>query len=185
MSVVMAGGLLAEEEIQTYVPQFPKKRWPVTLRQLMGHVAGVRSDSGNEGPLFSQRCPRPVDALQHFADDDLLFEPGTQYRYSKYGWILVSAAVEAAAGDRFLTFMGEQIFQPLGMKDTGVESATEENPDHVGEPEEDAPFLGDGRQGLSCHCPERFTTHVRPRRNASFCSSSSSVRLFLCASLAP
>jgi serine beta-lactamase-like protein LACTB len=133
--------LKLDEEIQTSVPQFPKKQWPVTLRQLMGHVAGVRTHSGDEGPLFSQRCERPVDALQHFADRELLFEPGTQYRYSKYGWILVSAAVEAAADQPFLTFMREQIFQPLGMDDTGAESATEENPDHVGEPAEDAPFL--------------------------------------------
>lgn len=133
--------LKLDEEIQTYVPQFPMKPWPVTLRQLMGHVAGVRTDSGDEGTLFAQRCERPVDALQHFADRELLFEPGTQYRHSKYGWILVSAAVEAASDQPFLTFMREQIFQPLGMDDTGAESATEENPEHVGEPGEDAPFL--------------------------------------------
>jgi serine beta-lactamase-like protein LACTB, mitochondrial len=130
-----------DEEIQTYVPQFPKKQWPVTLRQLMGHVAGVPTDSGDKGPLFTQRCERPVDALRHFADSELLFEPGTQYRHSKYGWILVSAAIEAAAGQPFLAFMREQIFQPLGMGATGAESATEENPDHVGEPEEDMPLL--------------------------------------------
>jgi serine beta-lactamase-like protein LACTB len=135
------GRLSLDEEIQSYVPQFPKKQWPMTLRQLMGHVAGVRTDSGDEGPLFSQRCERPVDALQHFADPELLFEPGTQYRYSKYGWILVSAAVEAAADQPFLAFMRERIFQPLGMDDTTAESATEENPDRVGEPAEDAPFL--------------------------------------------
>ena len=135
------GQLKLDDEIQTYVPQFPKKQWPVTLRQLMGHVGGVSSDGGNEGPLFAQRCERPVDALRHFADRELLFVPGTQHAYSKYGWILVSAAVEAAAHQPFLTFMREQIFQPLGMNDTGAESATEENPDHVGEPEEDAPFL--------------------------------------------
>src|SRR6185436_5583126 len=90
---------------------------------------------------FRQRCERPVDALQHFADSELLFEPGTQYRYSKYGWILVSAAIEAAAHKPFLEFMREQIFQPLGMNATGAESSTEENPEHVGEPEEDAPIL--------------------------------------------
>ena len=50
--------------------------------------------------------------------DSLLFEPGTQYRYSSYGWILVSAAVEAAADEPFLTFMRKQIFDPLGMDDT-------------------------------------------------------------------
>ena len=44
--------LKLDEEIQTYVPEFPKKQWPVTLRQLMGHVAGVRNDGGDEGPLF-------------------------------------------------------------------------------------------------------------------------------------
>src|SRR5438093_8143781 len=47
--------LKLDDEIQTYVPQFPKKQRPVTLRQLMGHVAGVRTDSGDRGPLFSQR----------------------------------------------------------------------------------------------------------------------------------
>src|SRR5918994_6092202 len=42
------GRLKLDEEIQTYVPEFPKKQWPVTLRQLMGHTAGVRRDAGDE-----------------------------------------------------------------------------------------------------------------------------------------
>jgi serine beta-lactamase-like protein LACTB len=135
------GQLTLDDEIQTYVPQFPKKRWSVTLRQLMAHVGGVGTDAGDEGPLFPHRCERPVEALEHFAQGELLFEPGTEYRHSKYGWILVSAAVEAAAAQPFLTFMGEQIFRPLGMDHTGAESATEESPERVGEPAEDPPFF--------------------------------------------
>jgi serine beta-lactamase-like protein LACTB len=135
------GRLRLDDEIQTYVPQFPKKQWSVTLRQLMAHVGGVGTDGGDEGPLFPHRCERPVEALEHFAQGGMLFEPGTQYRHSKYGWILVSAAVEAAAAQPFLAFMREQIFRPLGMDQTGAESATEENPERVGEPAEDAPFL--------------------------------------------
>jgi serine beta-lactamase-like protein LACTB, mitochondrial len=135
------GRLRLDDEIQTYVPQFPRKQWSVTLRQLMAHVAGLGTDGGQEGPLFPHRCERPVEALEHFAAGELLFEPGTQYRHSKYGWILVSAAVEAAAAQPFLAFMREQIFRPLGMEQTGAESATEENPERVGEPAEDAPFL--------------------------------------------
>jgi CubicO group peptidase (beta-lactamase class C family) len=123
--------LKLEEEIQTYVPEFPEKQWPVTLRQLMGHLAGVRTDGGDEGPLFSQRCERPVEALQHFAERSLLFEPGTQYRYSNYGWILVSAAVEAGADEPFVTFMWKEIFEPLGMFDTTADSATEPIPDRA------------------------------------------------------
>jgi serine beta-lactamase-like protein LACTB len=122
------GRLKLDDEIQTYVPELPKKQWPVTLRQLMGHLAGVRNDGGDEGPLFSQRCERPVEALPFFAESRLLFEPGTQYRYSSYGWILVSAAVEAAADEPVLTFMRKQIFEPLGMDDTMADSATEPIP---------------------------------------------------------
>ncbi len=140
------GRLTLDDEIQAYVPQFPKKQRTVTLRQLMAHTAGVGTDDGDDGPLFRQRCEQPVEALRRFAQDALLFEPGTQYRHSKYGWILVSAAVEAAADRPFLTFMREQIFQPLGMDNTGAESSTKENPEAVGEPGEDAPFLTIFRQ---------------------------------------
>ena len=133
-----AVGLLLEKDrlklddvIQAYVPEFPEKQWPVTLRQLMGHVAGVRNDGGDEGPLLAARCERPVEALQHFAERPLLFEPGTQYRYSSYGWILVSAAVEAAANEPFFTFMRKQIFEPLGMDDTMADSATEPIPNRA------------------------------------------------------
>jgi serine beta-lactamase-like protein LACTB, mitochondrial len=113
--------------IQTYRPAAPQKHWRMTLRQLMGHVAGVPNDGGDEGPLFSERCQRPIDALQFFSgyERELLFAPGTQYRYSSYGWILVSAAVEAAAEEPFFTFMRKQIFEPLGMDDTMPDSATE------------------------------------------------------------
>lgn len=119
------GRLNPDEDIQTYVPAFPRKEWPVTLRQLMGHVAGVRNDGGDEGPLFSHHCERPVDALEHFAERPLLFEPGHAYRYSSYGWIVVSAAVEAAADESFLDYMRKQVFEPLGMDDTRADAVTE------------------------------------------------------------
>jgi serine beta-lactamase-like protein LACTB len=119
--------LKLDDEIQTYVPEFPKKQWPVTLRQLMGHLAGVRRDAGDEEPL-SVHCERTVEGLQRFAESPLLFEPGTQYRYSSYGWILVSAAVEAAADEPFVRFMRRQIFEPLGMDDTRADSAPEPTP---------------------------------------------------------
>ena len=116
--LLQKGRLKLDEVIQAYVPAYPEKQWPVTLRQVMGHVAGVPSDGGDEGELFSQHCDRPVDALQHFARRSLRFEPGTEYRYSRYGWIVVSAAIEAAAHEPFLRFMREQIFEPAGMHDT-------------------------------------------------------------------
>ena len=126
-----AAGLLLErerlqldEQIQTYVPEFAHTKWPVTLRQVMAHVAGIRSDSGDEGPLFGERCDRPLEALQHF-DSTPRFEPGTEYRYSNFGWIVVSAAIETAAKEPFLTFMQKEVFEPLGMHDTMPDSGAE------------------------------------------------------------
>jgi len=121
--LIEEGRLKLDEKIQTYVPEYPEKPWPVTLRQLMAHVAAVGSDGGDEGPLFTQHCPRPMDALRFFAKDSLRFEPGTDYRHSSYGWILVSVAVEAAANEPFLSFMGRRILGPLGMGDTLPDAA--------------------------------------------------------------
>ena len=121
-------GLLVEKRrlnldsvIQMYVPEFPEKQWPVTLRELMGHVGGVRTDAGDEEAL-EETCQRTVDGVKRFADDRLLFEPGTRFRSSSYGWILVSAAIEAAASEPFFTFMRRQVFEPLGMSATRPEA---------------------------------------------------------------
>jgi serine beta-lactamase-like protein LACTB, mitochondrial len=116
--------LKLDDEIQTYVPGFPKKQWPVTLRQLMGHVGGLSDDSGDEASLSP--CERTIDGLQLFAEHRLLFEPGTQYRPSSYSWILVSAAVEEAADERFFRFMRSHIFEPLGMAATRPDFAAEQ-----------------------------------------------------------
>lgn len=118
------GRLKLDDDIQSYVPAFPRASRPVTLRQLMADVSGIRNDGGDEGPLFTVHCERPADALPYFAQRPLLFEPGTQRRTSSYGWILVSAAVEAAAGEPFLAFMKEKVFTPAGMSATRPDSAT-------------------------------------------------------------
>ena len=137
-----AAGLLLEkntlhldDEIQMHVPEFPKKPWPVTVRQLMAQVAGVRTDHGGEAPLSNassddgnpaRRCERTVDGLQldDFGERELLFEPGTKFSPSSYGWILVSAAVEAAANEPFFAFMRSRVFEPLGMRDTTIDVST-------------------------------------------------------------
>ena len=112
--------LKLDEKIQTYVPEFPEKQWPVTLRQLMGHVAGLRRDSGDEEPI-SARCDETSEVLPRFAKHALLFEPGTEYRFSSYDWALMSAAVDAVAGEPFFTFMQKQVFEPVGMKHTNAD----------------------------------------------------------------
>ena len=134
----VAAGLLVDRQrldldapVQKYLPGFPKKQWPVTVRQAMANVAGFRHYQGEEADIPPGHCDRASDGLAVFKDEPLLFEPGTQYHYSTYGWVLVSAVIEAAAGEPFFDFMRTQVFEPLGMTATRPDSATEAIPDRV------------------------------------------------------
>lgn len=113
--LVDRGRLDLDADVQTYVPYFPRKRWPITVRQVAGHIAGVRHYRGDEN-TSARRYPTVRDGLSIFADDSLLFEPGTDYSYSSYGWNLLSAVIEGASGTDFLSFMETEIFEPLGLR---------------------------------------------------------------------
>jgi len=126
--LVEEGRLQLDAEIQTYVPSFPRKQWPVTVRDLMGQTAGVSSDGG-EAAFVTTHCERAAEALPQFAERPLLFQPGTQYQPSSYGWIVASAAMEAAANEPFLTVVQEEVFAKAGMRDTAPDAA----PDLAGE----------------------------------------------------
>ena len=118
-----------DTDIQKYVPDFPEKQWPVTLRQLMGQVAGTADDQGDEAWL--EPCAKTLEGLKLFADQPLRFEPGTRYHPSSYGWILVSAAVEAAANEPFFNYMRSQIFEPLQMASTRPDAFAEAIPNRA------------------------------------------------------
>lgn len=115
--LVEAGALDLDAPVRDYVPSFPEKRWPVTTRQVAGHLGGIRHYRGMEN--FSRtRYPTVLSGLAIFADDSLINEPGTEFAYSSYGWNLISAVVEGAAGEDFLEYMDRVVFDPLGMDRT-------------------------------------------------------------------
>ena len=115
------GRLDLDAPVQRYVHAYPGKQWPVTTRQLMGDVAGVHRIRGdNNDAMPTGHCESLDEAVALLDDDPLLFEPGTQHRYSVWGWVLVSAAVEGAAGEPFPRFMVHDVFEPLGMTRTVV-----------------------------------------------------------------
>ena len=114
------GKLDLDAPVQKYVPSFPKKRYPITARQLGGHLAGIRSYlPGGQSEMFNTRHFDSVAAgLELFQDDPLLSEPGEKYHYSSHGFNLLSAVVEGASGQDFLSYMQQNVFDPLGMKQT-------------------------------------------------------------------
>jgi CubicO group peptidase (beta-lactamase class C family) len=110
------GRLDFDVPIQTYLPDFPEKRWPFTTGQLMGHIAGVIRSDGMAQMLRLEHCANARAATAAIADDTLLFEPGTEWSYSNYGFALVGAVVEAAAGESYLEFIDREVFTPAGME---------------------------------------------------------------------
>lgn len=113
--LVQDGKLDLDAPIQRYVPSFPRKQQEITTRQLAGHLAGIRHYRGNE--MYSARpYPTVTSSLGIFDDDTLLHAPGSRYFYSSYGWNLLSAVIEGAAGEPFLTFMERRVFEPLGLR---------------------------------------------------------------------
>src|SRR5678816_3676604 len=89
MELAEAGTLDLDAEIQTYVPSFPHKPWPITARELLCHQAGIRH-YGDE-PENYRHWDNVTDPLELFANDPLLFQPGTSYTYSSYGYNLLGA----------------------------------------------------------------------------------------------
>ena len=118
MQLVEAGKIDLDAPIHRYLPTFPHKPWPITIRQLLGHLGGIRHYSSVE-EMNSTRHYRDLDsALRIFQDDPLLAEPGTRYTYSTFGYVLLGAAVEHASGMRYVDYLRQRIFQPAGMERT-------------------------------------------------------------------
>lgn len=111
--------------IGQYLDTLPDDKKQITIRQLGGHLGGIRHYRGNE---FESNIPYNSvgDALSVFIRDTLLYAPGTTYHYTSYGWNLLSAVMEAATGVPFLELMKQEITDPLSINHMA--------PDHKGVP---------------------------------------------------
>jgi CubicO group peptidase (beta-lactamase class C family) len=121
------GRIDLDAPVQTYVPAFPAKEWPITARQLAGHLSGMPhySDADRIEPRF---YPSVSDALGVFAHVKLRSEPGTAYGYSTHGFTLLSAAIEGAAGQPFLEYVQRAVLDPLGMRSTAPDLRARPHP---------------------------------------------------------
>jgi len=121
MQLVESGAIDLDAPIQRYCGAFPAKRWPVTARQLLGHLAGVRHYKKAGESIGTQHYFTIGESLAPFKDDPLVHEPGTKYEYSTYGFSILGCAIEGAAHQSYGPYMQTRIFQPAGMTHTGLD----------------------------------------------------------------
>src|SRR5215471_11107004 len=116
------GKLDLDAPVQKYCPAFPQKSWPMTTRQVMGHLAGIRHYKGGNGDQEignTKHFDQPIQAGLNFCKDEpLLSEPGKTFHYSTQGYTLVGCVIEGASGSSYIEYMTKNVFVPAGMDHT-------------------------------------------------------------------
>lgn len=124
MRLVEDGKLDLDAPIQRYCPAFPQKPWPITTRELLGHLSGIRHYK--EGEMDStHHFGKLSDGFTIFANDPLLFEPNTNFQYSTYGFSVIGCALEGATGKSYPEVMKQEVFAPAHMSHTIVDDVFE------------------------------------------------------------
>ncbi len=116
------GKLDLDAPVQKYCPSFPQKDSPITSRQLLAHLGGIRhynKDGKGDVPEDSARHFATMEeSLQLFAADPLVAKPGTKFSYSTYGYTLLGCVLEGAASQKYVDFVRENVFRPAAMEHT-------------------------------------------------------------------
>jgi CubicO group peptidase (beta-lactamase class C family) len=112
--------------VQKYCPAFPQKPWPITTRQVLGHLGGIRhyKSGSQDDPEVgnTKHFDHQIEGgLNFFKDDPLVSQPGTQFHYSTQGFTLVGCVIEGITGSRYVDFVRQNIFVPAGMTQTQVD----------------------------------------------------------------
>lgn len=120
-TLVDVNALNFDTSIYNYLPDYPKKKYDFTIRQVGGHIAGIRHYKDDEFLLNREMSIR--EGINIFKNDSLLFKPQTQYKYSTYGWNLLSEVIQTVAKVPFNTYAQNVLFKPLNMESTTVDIA--------------------------------------------------------------
>ena len=115
------GKINLDDEIQTYLPDFPEYEAPIRISHLIYHLSGLKD-------YFSLLELNGKSYLDHLEADEVYeliksqkeldFLPGDQFRYSNSGYFLLYLIIEKVSGKSLKEFAHEHIFEPLGMKNT-------------------------------------------------------------------
>ena len=116
------GKLNIADPVSKYLPDTPKAWEKITLAELLGHTSGIPNFTGEKDFHSWAQSPHTVDEeLKFFKDKPLDFEPGSKFTYSNSNFEVLGAVIEKVSGESYRDLLQERIFDPLGMKDTGLD----------------------------------------------------------------
>lgn len=119
-----------DQPLSQYEKTIPSQYKEVTARQLASHTAGIRHYSvpnwwlSNWENYSNKRYRSVSDGISLISDDKLLFSPGTDFKYSTFGYSLLALGMEGAGRSSFSTLLTEKLFTPAGMANTTLDDLT-------------------------------------------------------------
>jgi len=117
------GKLKTDDPVKKYMPDAPAAWDKVTIFHLLTHTSGIPSfTSFPDLPKRQLEAMTPQQLVDWFRDKPLEFEPGTKWNYSNSGYVLLGYLIEKISGQSYADFVQQNIFTPLGMKDSGYDS---------------------------------------------------------------
>jgi CubicO group peptidase (beta-lactamase class C family) len=122
MQLVQQGRIGVQDPICKYLETCPDSWKPVTVFHLLTHTSGIPSYTGlPDYRAKSMTSTTPAQIVERFRDKPLEFAPGEKYVYNNSGYLLLGLIIEKASGKKYEELLREQVFEPLGMKDSGYD----------------------------------------------------------------
>jgi CubicO group peptidase (beta-lactamase class C family) len=116
------GKLSVSDPVSKLVPEAPEAWAKVTIHHLLTHTSGIPSFTSLPDYQKTNALPAPpAETMKRVAGMPLEFEPGARFKYSNTGYTLLGLIIERASGMEYAAFVRKNIFEPLGMKDTGYQ----------------------------------------------------------------
>jgi D-alanyl-D-alanine carboxypeptidase len=121
LQLVAAGKLSLQDTVGKVLPDYPNKEIAdkVTIQMLLTHSGGTGDFFGPEFDRERLNLKTHADYVKLFGNRGPLFEPGTQDRYSNYGYLLLGRIIEAVSGQDYYDYVQDHVFRPAGMTETG------------------------------------------------------------------
>jgi len=101
----------------------------VTIHHLLTHTAGTGDIFTPEFEAHRLELRTLDDYVRLYGDREPEFEPGSQWRYSNYGYILLGAVIEKVTGQTYYDYVQAHIYQPAQMTATGSQPEDQLVPD--------------------------------------------------------
>ena len=121
MQLQERGKLNVNDPICKYLEDCPAAWEPITIRHLLTHTSGIANFSSlpNWDETISLQPYTRAGFVKVFRDLPLQFAPDEKFKYSNSGYYLLGLIIERASGKPYPEFLRENIFVPLGMKNSG------------------------------------------------------------------